>query len=540
MNKSKKSQGLLSNTGVSSKSVLGLPAPPIEKEPLQKELDRNIETAKQIFADCSDMVYRNVQVAQGRDAVIFYIEGIVDSQEIEMYMLRPLIQSYVEDEENGNKEDKEDKEGKDSVLSFDDTCISLLQATRATHWGEIISSIINAGVVLLMDGESEAYLFNVKGGTRRGVEEPQTESVIRGPREGFTETLRVNTALLRFRVKNPKLKMVSFVMGEETKTDVVLTYIDGLIDPKRLRDIKKRLKDIKIDGVLESGYIEELIEDHPYSPFPQVQYTERPDTIAAQLLEGRFAILVDGTPFALIGPVTIWQLMQASEDYYERFFISNFVRFLRYLFLLIAIFLPGLYIAVTTFHQDMLPSTLILSVAAAREAIPFPALIEALMMEIAFEALREAGIRLPKTVGQAVSILGALVIGQAAVEAGIVSAPMVIVVSLTGIASFTIPRFNLAITVRLLRFPLMIMAGCFGLFGMIITTTWILVHLSQLTSFGVPYLTGLSPYSKEDQKDIFVRAPWWKMINRPEGMAKSNRQRMKKDINGVPKPEKSW
>ncbi|HEY2494580.1 MAG TPA: spore germination protein [Paenibacillus sp.] len=528
MNKSRRSQGLISNTGLNSTSVLGLPAPPIEEEPIQQDLDRNIEMAKRIFADCSDMVYRNVQVAQGKEALIFYIEGIVDSQEIEMYMLRPFIQGYVDEEEES------------SVQSPEDTRVSLLQATRATNWGQISTSIINAGVVLLMDGDSEAYLFNVKGGVRRGVEEPQTESVIRGPREGFTEALRVNTALIRFRIKNPKLKMVNYVIGEETKTDVVLTYIDGLIDPKRLRDVKKRLKDIKIDGILESGYIEELIEDHPYSPFPQVQYTERPDTIAAQLLEGSFAILVDGTPFVLVGPVTLWQLMQASEDYYERFFISNFLRFIRYLFLLIAIFLPGLYIAVTTYHQDMLPSTLILSIAAAREAIPFPALIEALMMEIAFEALREAGIRLPKTVGQAVSILGALVIGQAAVEAGIVSAPMVIVVSLTGIASFTIPRFNLAITVRLLRFPLMIMAGFLGLFGMIITTIWILVHISQLTSFGVPYLSGISPYHKDDQKDIFVRVPWWKMINRPHGMARDNPERMKNDINGAPKPEKSW
>lgn len=508
--------------------MLGLPAPPIEEESIQQDLVRNIEMAKRIFADCSDMVYRNVQVARDQDAVILYIEGIVGSQEIEMHMLKPFIQGYVGDGEEG------------SVQSPEDTRVSLLQATEATNWGQISTAIFNASVVLLMDGENKAYLFNVKGGVRRGVQEPQTESVIRGPREGFTETLRVNTALIRFKVKTPKLKMVSFVIGEETKTDVVLTYIDGLVDPKQLRDVTKRLKDIKIDGILESGYIEELIEDHPYSPFPQVQYTERPDTVAAQLLEGSFAILVDGTPFALVGPVTLWKLMQASEDYYERFFISNFLRILRYLFLLIAIFLPGLYIAMTTYHQDMLPSTLVLSIAAAREAIPFPALVEALMMEIAFEALREAGIRLPKTVGQAVSILGALVIGQAAVVAGIVSAPMVIVVSLTGIASFTIPRFNLAITVRLLRFPLMIMAGLLGLFGMIITTMWILVHISQLTSFGVPYLSGISPYHKEDQKDIFVRVPWWRMMNRPQGMSKKNSKRMKKEINGTPKPEKSW
>ena len=524
MSKSGGSQGLISTSDV----MLGLPSPPMEEERLQKDLARNIEMAKKIFSDCSDMVYRDIQVAQDQNAFLFYIEGIVDSHEIDSQMLKPFIIGYVENEDE------------DSVESPQNTRVSLSQASKASTWGDVITAVINASVVLLMEGTNEAHIFNVRGGIRRGVEEPQTESVIRGPREGFTETIRVNTALIRFKLKTPKLKMVSFVIGEETKTDIVLSYIEGLADPKQLRDVTKRLKDIKIDGILESGYIEELIEDHPYSPFPQIQYTERPDTVAAQLLEGSFAILVDGTPFVLIGPVSLWQLMQASEDYYERFFISNFVRLLRYVFVLIAIFLPGLYIAVTTYHQDMLPSTLILSIAAAREAIPFPVLVEALMMEVAFEALREAGIRLPKTVGQAVSILGALVIGQAAVEAGIVSAPMVMIVSLTGIASFTIPRFNLAITVRLLRFPLMIMAGALGLFGIVITTMWILVHLSQLTSFGTPYLEGISPFQKKDQKDIFVRVPWWRMIHRPQGMAKDNNQRIKEEINGTPKPEKSW
>ncbi|OAB43024.1 spore germination protein [Paenibacillus glacialis] len=508
--------------------MLGLPSPPIEEEPLQKDLARNIETLKKIFADCSDIVYRNIQVAQGQDAILFYIEGIVFAQEIEAQMLKPLIIGYVENEDG------------DSIESPQNTRVSLLQASKATTWGDIITAVINSCVVLLIEGTAEAHIFNVRGGLRRGVEEPQTESVIRGPKEGFTETLRLNTALIRFKLKTPKLKMVNFVIGEETKTDIVLSYIEGLVDPKQLRDVTKRLKDIKIDGILESGYIEELIEDHPYSPFPQMQYTERPDTVAAQLLEGAFAIVVDGTPFVLIGPVSLWQLMQASEDYYERFFISNFVRLLRYFFVLIAIFLPGLYIAVVTFHQDMLPSRLILSIAAAREAVPFPVLVEALMMEVAFEALREAGIRLPKTVGQAVSILGALVIGQAAVEAGIVSAPMVIIVSLTGIASFTIPRFNLAIAVRLLRFPFMIMAGIFGLFGIVITFVWILVHLSQLTSFGRPYLEGVSPYYKKNQKDVFIRMPWWKMIHRPQGTTKENNKRMEKGINGTPKPEKGW
>lgn len=278
---------------------------------------------------------------------------------------------------------------------------------------------------------------------------------------------------------------------------------------------QKKNQKIKIDAVLESGYIEEFIEDDTYSPFPQAQYTERPDTVAAQLLEGRFAIFTDNTPFVLTGPITFWRLMQASEDYYERYLMSNLIRWLRYMFLFVALYLPAIYVAVITYHQDLMPTNLMFSVASAREPIPFPAIIEALIMEISFEALREAGVRLPKTIGQTVSILGALVIGTAAVEAGIVSAPMVIIVSLTGIASFTIPRFNLAISIRMLRFPLMFLASIFGIFGIMLGTIILVLHLCNLQSFGIPYLSGISPFKRDEVKDIFVRAPWWTMTRRP-------------------------
>lgn len=515
---------------------LGLPSPPWEKLSVQKSLDQNIQTLKTIFKDCSDMIYRSIEIAPDIQAYVVYVEGIVFSAELETHMLEPMVEAYVRMMSAVPVERVEPSE----LEPLENTRVSLSQVMTADQWIDVVEGILNSSVAVFVDGISEAHLFNIKGGIRRPVQEPETESVIRGPREGFTETLRINTALLRFKIKTPNLKMYSMVLGTDTKTDVVVSYMEGLADPKVIEDLKQRLKDIKIDGVLESGYIEELIEDHPYSPFPQMMYTERPDSVAAQLLEGRCAVFMDGTPFVLIVPVTFFQLMQATEDYYERFFITNFIRWIRYIFLFIALFLPALYIAVTTYHQDMLPTTLVLSIAAAREAIPFPALVEAMMMEISFEALREAGIRLPKTVGQAVSILGALVIGQAAVQAGIVSAPMVIIVSMTGIASFTIPHFNLAITIRLLRFPLMLLAGVLGLFGIILGITWILVHVTQLTSLGVPYMSGISPFHGSDQKDVFVRAPWWKMGKRPSWLSKENREREKPDINGKPNSNKVW
>ena len=492
-----------------------LPSDGPEPAKLVLELDRNVQALKDIFADCADVVFRPLSAENGANACLVYIAGLVETKELSDNALRPFIESSA-DLSSGASAAKLLSESQFSVPSAETTALL----------SDVVRELTEGSAALLLDRCGEAVVIRVKGGTRRSVEESTTEVSIRGPKEAFTENIQTNTSLLRFKIKTPQLKMISVIVGEQTQTTVYVAYLKGAADPNVVQNVLERIRAIRIDGVLESGYIEEFIEDHPYSPFPQLQYTERPDTAAAMLLEGRVAILVDGTPFVLSGPITFWQLMHSSEDYYERYFIGNLLRWLRFGFLFIALYLPALYIAVTTFHHDMLPTSLMFSIAAAREAIPFPALIEALIMEISFEALREAGIRLPKVVGQAVSILGALVIGQAAVQAGIVSAPVVIVVSLTGIASFTIPRFNLAITVRMLRFPLMLLGSMFGVYGIVLGTIWTVIHLCGLTSFGVPYLTGLAPFRKADQKDIFIRAPWWAMVRRPS-FSSRNRQRQK-------------
>lgn len=483
------------------------------------ELDRNVQTLQDVFTDCADVIFRQLTVENGTKACLIYIGGLVETKELSDNALRPFIEASTAlgDESSPAK-----------LLS--ESLLSVPSSTTFTQLSDIVSELTEGSAVLLMDQCAEAVIVRVKGGSRRSVEQSTTEVSIRGPKEAFTEDIQKNTALLRFKMKTPQLKMVSALVGEQTKTTVYVAYLKGVADEQIVQKVLERIRAIQIDGVLESGYIEEFIEDHPFSPFPQLQYTERPDTAAAMLLEGRVIVLVDGTPFVLSGPITFWQLMHSSEDYYERYFIGNLLRWLRYSFLFVALYLPALYIAVTTFHQDMLPTSLVFSIAAAREAIPFPALIEALIMEISFEALREAGIRLPKVIGQAVSILGALVIGQAAVDAGIVSAPVVIVVSLTGIASFTIPRFNLAITVRMLRFPLMLLASMFGVYGVVLGTVWTVIHLCGLTSLGVPYLTGFAPFRKGDQKDILIRAPWWAMSRRPSFSSRNrNRNRMKSE-----------
>ncbi|MDT8861186.1 spore germination protein [Alkalihalobacillus sp. MEB130] len=474
---------------------------------LYRELGLNIKQMKEIFTNSTDVIFRTFHV-EDRNANLIYVDGLVNTSDIQNHVLHEIIKK--KHVPNVTFEDLEQE------------VISLSDIKESNTFDEIVSFILDGNAVVLIDQYDKALVLPVSKFETRSISEPESESAIRGPREGFIENIRVNTSLVRRKIKTPNLKISSKKLGEQTQTSVEIAYIDGIVDKKVLEEVENRLNRIEIDGILETGYIEELIEDNPWSLFPQIQISERPDTVAANLLEGRIALFVDGTPFVMVLPATFWQQFQASEDYYDRFYIAIFLRIIRFLFLAIALTLPALYVATTTYHHEMIPTKLLLSIAASREAIPFPAIVEAFIMEISFEALREAGVRLPKTIGMAVSILGALVIGSAAVEAGIVSAPMVIVVSLTGIASFTIPKFSLAIAVRLLRFPLMILGAIFGMLGIVIGMVLIVAHLCKMRSFGVPYFEPLAPMKLSQLKDVFIRVPIWMYEKRPSDFVKSN------------------
>jgi len=294
-------------------------------------------------------------------------------------------------------------------------------------------------------------------------------------------------------------------------------------------EVKKRLKGIDIDSIIESGYIEQLIEDQPYSVFPTMYHTERPDSVAGNILEGRIAILVDGTPFVLLAPAVFIQFFQAVEDYYVRFDIATALRFLRILMFFISMVAPAIYIAATTFHQEMIPTGLLIVIAAQRETVPFPAFIEALIMEVTFEILREAGVRMPRAVGNAISIVGALVIGQAAVQAGIVSPAMVIIVSITAIASFATPSVAMAISARLIRFVFMAAAAAFGFYGISAVMVILVIHLCSLRSFGVPYMFPLAPITAANLGDTFVRGPLWALRDRPKLITRNTVRMGKKE-----------
>jgi spore germination protein len=289
-----------------------------------------------------------------------------------------------------------------------------------------------------------------------------------------------------------------------------------IVNDELLEEVKARIEKIKIDAVPGSGYIEQLIEDNFLSPFPQLQNTERPDRVMSALMEGRVAILLDGSPFALIVPVTFHMLLQSPEDYYERWIAGSLIRVLRYFSSFVSLLAPSMYIAFISFHQGSIPTKLTFSIAATREGVPFPPLIEALFMEIAIEVLREAGLRLPKPIGQSLGIVGGLVIGEAAVQAGIVSPIMVIVVAVTAISSFTLPQYNVGIALRMLRFIGMLFASVFGLYGVVLFFLLLCSHLVRLKSFGVPYVSPAVPYSPSDWKDLIIRLPISMMKRRPQ------------------------
>ncbi len=498
--------------------------------PLSGNLLKDVQQLKRIFDRSSDIVYREFLIGHIQKAALFFVDGLVNTKIIDEGVMKPLM-------DYGNRMSPPSRiQLKEMEKLLQEQVISTAQIRRGKNIQEIVDHMLSGDTVLLVEGSETALFISAKEWDKRAVEEPATEAVIRGPREGFTENLRTNTSLIRRRLKTHQLKMEALKVGRLSQTDIVITYLDGIVDDALVTEVRDRISRIDIDAILESGYIEELIEDDPYSIFPQVQNTERPDKVVGHLLEGKVGIIIDNTPFALIAPITFFEMMQASEDYYQRYIVSTAVRWLRYMFVLTALLLPSLYIAVLTFHQEMLPETLLLSIAASREPVPFPAVIEALLMEITFEGLREAGVRLPRPVGQAVSIVGALVIGQAAVQAGLVSAPMVIVVSITGIASFTFPSFSQSIAIRLLRFPMMFFAGTLGLYGVLLGMLILLIHMARLSSFGVPYLSPLAPLQFSDLKDVLVRVPWWGMIERPKQTGKTNPQRMKKGLR--PRPPK--
>lgn len=489
---------------------------------ISPHLEENLKALRKVLGPSADIVYRTFKIA-GVDlqAALVYVDGLVENPGVNDFVMRPLMQrgeqlKQAMKQQPGVLRPTEGGGAAHPLLRrIQEILVVNTVVAERTFFTHLVDDILAGATALLVDEVPAALLIPQRGYEERGVQEPPTETLVRGPRDGFVESVRINMALLRRKLRDPNLRLEMLRVGRRTNTDVVICYIRDIANPKLVEEITTRIKGIDIDGVLESGYLEQIIEDHHFSPFPQIQNTERADRAVSNLLEGRVVVLVDGTPFCLILPSVFTQFYQAPEDYYERFLIATMIRGIRIIALFFSLTFTSLYVALISFHSEMLPTKFAVAVAGGRAGVPFPSVMEAFLMELTMEILREAGLRLPRPIGQTISIVGALVIGEAAVRAGVVSPLMVIVVALTSIGSFAVPSYSAAIALRIVKFPIIIAAGIFGLYGVMLAIIGLVIHLSALKSVGVPYLTPFAPVRATDIKDTLFRMPLWAMAKRP-------------------------
>ena len=491
----------------------------MQKQLISLNIEENEKAVRQAFSDCDDLKVRKLSIGKNGKVrgFVCYIE--VNAGNNMVNVLGRMI-AYLEG--------LPDEQIAEAVAG---NAFALSDATPYEYMEDAVLGILIGDSVLFVDGVARALKIPDQGYPKMGVSKSEAEKVIRGSDESFTESEKANTALIRKRIRNTQLKVKEFQVGVRSFTNVAIVYMEGLAEPKLVQEIHKRLTDYDIDGVMDSGVMEQLAEESWLSPFPQFQSTRRPDRAAMEVLNGKVVVLVDNSPVALLLPTDINSFLKTTDDYYNRFHMATFARLIRYVAAFFALTLPGLYLAVTNFHTQILPTPLLMSFWQARSGVPFPAALEVLLMELSFELIREAGVRLPGTMGNTIGIVGGLIIGQAAVEANLVSPIVVIVVAFTALCSFAIPNEEFAFSFRILKFLLIALSAWFGFFGFLIGLFLVLVHLASLKSFDVPYL---SPYvgaqlnGYQDEKDSFVRFPLRMLWKRPIYANPHNRTKLKK------------
>lgn len=476
-----------------------------EKTPVSRQLSDNIAHMEELFHVCDDIKKKEINLGKNMDVSCYltFIEVSVDMGTSALSELLKYLKGL---------------EREEIYEALEQNALGVSDATYFKTIEEAGDGLLAGESILFVDGFDKAIKIPDDGYPNMGVKQVDSEKVIRGSNEGFCESVKQNAALIRKRVRSPKVKVKQIKAGVRSKTNVYLVYMEDLVYPHLLKDIEERMDGFEIDGVLDSGVIEQLTEEKWYSPFPQFQTTQRPDRAAMSILEGRVILMSDNSPVALILPTDYNSFIRTSDDYYNRWEIASFGRILRYLASFFSMVLPGLYLAVTNFHTQILPTTLLLSFSDARQGVPFPAVIEVLIMEISFELLREAGVRLPGAMGNTIGIVGGLIIGQAAVEANLVSPIVVIVISFTALCSFAIPNEEFATSFRILKFFFIVLCAWLGFFGMLLGLLMVLIHLSQLKSFGIPYLmpfVGADLNGYEDERDFLWRLPSRKLTKRP-------------------------
>ena len=469
---------------------------------LTGRLDDDAAFIKSLFADVDTLVSHAFQNRHDPDIrfCLVYCDGVVSSRVISEDVLRPLMLSDM---------------GRSSTPDSAVRCL-LVENKPESNIEDIISAVCYGDVLLLIDGYNEGILLNCKAFTLRSISEPDSEKVLVGPREGFTEGIMLNLSMLRRRFRTHKLKMRFFSVGRHSKTQICISYVDGIVDMDIVKELYRRLESIDIDAVLDSNYISEVVAEKSFLGFSSVGSTERPDVVAGKLLEGRIAIFVDGTPVVLTVPHLMVENFQSNEDYYTGYQYASFARIMRVIGFFLTISVPAIYVAIEAYSREILPIPMLINIASERAHVPLTSAVECIIMLLAFDILREAGLRMPSQGGQALSVVGALVIGQAAVSAGMVAAPMLIMVAFAGVTGMLTPKLNASIIIC--RYSLLLLAAAMGLVGVVAGLSALLIHVLSLESMGVPQVMPVGKLGIQDVKDTFIRAPWSMMRTRGRGL----------------------
>jgi hypothetical protein len=478
-------------------------------------LSENIELIRNGLGNKNPMAVKHfyIGIDNPLDAAIIYIDGLINKDILNRDILNPLMMHI-----------QENLTGKENIANY--LCkryISMSNTLVEADLNILLKHLKSGSSVILINGVTEAIIVDTKGGMIRDISEPINETAAKGPRDGFVENLEANISQIRRRLKDKNLAIELLNVGVRTQNDIAICYIDNIVDKAVLEELKKRISSVDIDGVLSIGHIEECIEEYPYTVFPQALSTERPDRAAANILEGRIVVIMEGDPVALILPSLFMQFFQAVEDYTQRSIISSFVRILRIIAAFVVVTLPSIYLTLIKFNVELIPIKFVTPIVQSRIGIALTPFLEIIAMEMVVEFLREGGLRLPTKIAQTLSLVGGIIIGDTAIKSRIVSPTTLLVVGITVIATFLIPNYDMSLSIRILRFPMLILANIMGIFGIAVGWFFILIHLFSLDSLGVPYLE----FHKSDMKDTFIRAPLWKMNKRPEGIPNQDPIRQK-------------
>lgn len=486
------------------------------------DLKQRVEELTADFGDSADLVIRYYHApcedGDGPAAATVVMEGLVD----------PLAAGNAVISAVSRAVDEHGRQQGGAPFRMKDHLISAVRVQRMSDYPAAACLLTRGYTLVLSSGDGDILACGTARYVGRQVEQPSVEAGIRGPKDTFVESLVRNMALLRFHLSDTNLRIEQHMVGKRDRTRVALCYIDGLANEHVVNELRERVSMLDVDAVHELGQLEEVISDAPYSLFPTMLRTERVDRTAGGLLEGRVAVMIDATPFAAIMPATFSMFLTAPDDYYQHFLVATVTRFMRAVALTLSVSLPAVYVAITTFHQELLPTPLILSIASQREGVPFPALVEALLLEIVFDVVREAALRVPAAIGPTIGIVGVLLLGEAAIGAGLVSPIMVIVVAATAVSSFSAPAPYLFTSMRIVALTMTLLGATLGFFGVSLGLFALLAHLASMESFGVPYLSPFMPVVSHDLQDSVIRVPWWRMKGRPRALRAGDSQRVRR------------